>query len=351
MSAFFTGSLLMLMATCQVAPPEAPEGMVWIEGGEFTMGGVGQEARRDEFPRHKVRIDGFFIEKTEVTNAQFDAFVSDTGYKTIAERPVDWAILETQVPPGTPRPSEEMLKPGSLVFVQPKEVRDAVDYSQWWVWTAGADWRHPEGPDSTIEGRMEHPVVHVSWEDARSYARWAGASLPTESQWEFAARGGIADMPFIWGNAKVDGTRANIWEGLFPTRNDMGDGFLRTAPVGRYPANGYGLYDMGGNVWEWCIDRYRADEYARRVGLFGEGVVIENPQGPEETVDPRNPHAPDTRVQRGGSFLCHPSYCSSYRPSARMSTTPDSAMSHAGFRIVMTKDQAVAAAGKVKKKD
>lgn len=332
-------SLLLISLTSTQAPPPPPEGMAWVKGGDFLMGGVGPEVRADELPRHRVHIDGFFIGKTEVTNAQFKAFVDATGYQTVAERHVDWEKIKAQVPPGTPKPPEEMLQPGSLVFVQPKEVSNTRDYSQWWVWTPGASWRHPEGPESSIEGRMDHPVVQVAWEDAKAYADWAGGGLPTESQWEFAARGGIQDMPFIWGNAPVDASRANIWEGIFPTRNDKSDGYVRTAPVGRYPANGYGLYDMGGNVWEWCSDQYRADEYARRVAARGEDAVIKNPQGPEQTFDPRNPHAPETRIQRGGSFLCHPSYCSSYRPSARMSTTPDSAMSHAGFRIVMTPKQ------------
>ena len=337
---------ICLQAAPQDAPRQAPEGMVWIEGGEFTMGGVGPEIRNDELPRHRVRLDGFFIGRNEVTNAEFKAFVDATGYTTVAECPVDWELLKTQVPPGTPRPPEEMLLPGSLVFIQPEDVGNLRDYSQWWVWTAGANWRHPEGPGSDIDQRMDHPVVHVAWEDARAFADWAGAILPTESQWEFAARGGIQDMPFIWGNDQIDTSRANVWDGDFPTRNDLGDGFLRTAPVGRYPANGHGLHDMGGNVWEWCRDRYRADEYLRRSRLIGEGEAIENPTGPQDTVDPRNPHAPDTRVQRGGSFLCNPSYCSSYRPSARMSTTPDSATSHAGFRIVMSPEQAAEAAQK-----
>ena len=335
--------LVALNVAALITPPQAPEGMVWIEGGEFKMGGVGPEIRHDELPLHRVALDGFFIKKTEVTNAQFKRFVDATGYKTIAERPVDWELIKTQVPPGTPQPPEDMLLPGSLVFHQPAEVRDTRDYSQWWVWTSGASWRHPEGPKSSIENRMDHPVVHVAWDDARAYAQWVGGDLPTESQWEYAARGGISDMPFIWGNEQVDSSRANIWEGVFPTRNDKGDGFVRTAPVGSYPANGYGLYDMAGNVWEWCLDQYRADEYTRRSMGLGEEEAVKNPQGPQETDDRRNLYAPVTRIQRGGSFLCHPSYCSSYRPSARMSTTPDSAMSHAGFRIVMTPEQSKAA--------
>lgn len=320
-------------------PPRPPEGLVWIPGGTFTMGGVGPEARSDEFPRHRVRIDGFFLGRHEVTNAEFKRFVDATGYRTVAERPVDWEELRRQLPPGTPRPPDEMLQPGSLVFKQTDHPVPLDDVSVWWQWTTGANWRHPEGPGSTIEERMDHPVVQVAWEDAVAYCRWVGGRLPFEAEWEFAARGGVDDKPFIWGDAPIDADRANTWTGRFPDRNDATDGHVRTAPVGSYPPNGFDLYDMAGNVWEWCGDQYRPDEYRRRTRAGEDDSIIDNPEGPRDTVDPRNPTAPVSRVQRGGSFLCHPSYCSSYRPSARMATTPDSAGSHVGFRVVMTADQ------------
>jgi formylglycine-generating enzyme required for sulfatase activity len=339
---FLLSPLLLLC----LAPPQGPPGMVWIEGGAFTMGGVGPEVRRDELPRHRVKLDGFFISAHEITNQEFKAFVDDTGYKTVAERAVDWDAIKEQVPPGTPKPLEEMLKPGSLVFHIPEAARGTQDISQWWTWTTGADWLHPEGPASKIDGRWDHPVVQVAWADAVAYAKWAGGQLPTEAQWEYAARGGVEDMPFIWGDGALDPTRANVWQGTFPTTNTKDDGFVLTAPVGTFPPNGYGLYDMGGNVWEWCSDIYSANIYEGR-----KDVVTEDPRGPEKPFDPRNPFAPDVRVQRGGSFLCNPSYCSSYRPSARMSTTPDSAMSHAGFRVVMTQEQADAKSKKSKDVD
>jgi sulfatase modifying factor 1 len=318
--------------------PPVPD-LVAIPGGEFMMGGIGPEARPDEFPRHRVRVDAFGIGRREVTNAEYAAFVAATGYRTIAERPVEWAELKKQLPPDTPKPSDELLQPGSLVFTGTDRPVSMDDFSQWWAWTRGADWRHPEGPGSSIEDRMDHPVVHVAFEDAIAYCDWVGGRLPTESEWEFAARGGLENQPFIWGDAQIDETRANTWNGRFPDLNTLADGYARTAPVGRFPPNGYGLLDMGGNVWEWCADRYRADEYRRRVEDVGPDGVVVNPTGPADARDPRNPFSPVSRVQRGGSFLCNPSYCSSYRPSARMATTPDSGASHVGFRVAMTTEQ------------
>ncbi len=328
--------------------PAAPEGMTWIAGGEFLMGGVGPEAREDEFPQHRVRVDGFFIGTHEVTNAEFAAFVEATGYRTVAERAIDWEELKKQVPPGTPKPPDEMLQPGSLVFTPTDRPVPLDDFSRWWTWTTGADWRHPEGPESSIDDRLNHPVVQVAWEDAVAYCDWIGGRLPTEAEWEFAARGGLDGKAFVWGDEQIDPTRANAWDGRFPDRNDQVDGFVRTAPVGSFPPNGHGLFDMAGNVWEWCADLYRPDEYRRRTEGLAEGEVIANPTGPAASIDPRNPHAPTSRVQRGGSFLCNPSYCSSYRPSARMATTPDSAASHVGFRVVMTRNQAAMANAKAK---
>jgi len=308
--------------------------MVWIEGGEFLMGGVGALARPDELARHRVRVSGFWIDATEVTNAQFAKFVEATGYKTVAERPIDWEELRKQVPAGTPKPPDEVLQPGSLAFTPPKDPVRLDDATAWWSWTLGANWRHPEGPASTIAGREDHPVVHIAFEDAEAYARWAGKRLPTEAEWEFAARGGLEGKANIWGDEPVDATRCNIWTGHFPDVNTKADGFDRTAPVKRYAPNGYGLYDMAGNVWEWCSDRYREDTLRARAAALGPNGVATDPKGPAKSQDPRHPDAPETRVMRGGSYLCSDSYCASYRPSARMSTPPDTGLAHLGFRCV-----------------
>ncbi|MFN7021610.1 MAG: formylglycine-generating enzyme family protein [Phycisphaerales bacterium] len=320
---------------------ETPRGMVWIPGGEFRMGSTDPLARPDEAPVHRVRVDGFWMDITEVTNAQFREFVDATGYKTVAERPVDWEELKKQLPEGTPKPDENMLLPGSLVFTPPAEPVDLRDNVQWWTWTTGASWRHPEGPGSTIEGKDQHPVVHVAYEDAVAYATWAGKRLPTEAEWEYAARGGLDGKVNVWGDEPVDPSRCNIWQGHFPDKNTAEDGFVKSAPVRSYPPNRYGLYDMAGNVWEWCSDLYRPDTYARRMLELGPDApnkVVENPAGPKRSYDPRNPHAPETRVHRGGSFLCNDTYCASYRPSARMACSPDTGMHHLGFRCVMTQE-------------
>lgn len=314
--------------------PLSLDGMVWIPGGEFTMGSTDPLARPDEAPVHRARVDGFWIDATEVTNAQFDAFVQATGYKTIAERPVDWEELKKQVSPGTPKPADEMLQPGSLVFTPPTHPVDLRAFGEWWTWTSGANWRHPEGPTSTIEGRENHPVVHVAYLDAVAYCAWAGKSLPTEAQWECAARGGLDAKVNAWGNDPVDRTRCNIWQGHFPDKNLAEDGHAGAAPVKSFPANGFGLYDMSGNVWEWCSDLFRPDAYELAMAEAGKGKVVVNPTGPRASHDPRNPNSPESRVQRGGSFLCNDSYCASYRPSARMAAPPDTGASHVGFRCV-----------------
>ncbi|MGD9644862.1 MAG: formylglycine-generating enzyme family protein [Pirellulales bacterium] len=317
-------------------PADAPPQMVWIPPGEFTMGSDDPEARDGEGPPHQVRVDGFWIDETEVTNAQFAEFVKATNYVTTAERKPDWEELKKQVPPGTPKPADELLVASSLVFRPPPGPVPLDDVAQWWEWTAGADWRHPEGPKSSLDGRENHPVVHVSWDDAMAYAKWAGKRLPTEAEWERAARGGLEGKPYVWGDDPVSDMRpqANIWQGNFPNENTERDGFFRTAPVKSYPANGFGLYDMPGNVWEWCSDWYRPDTYDRQLAETGGGVV-DNPTGPDSSYDPREPYAPK-RVHRGGSYLCNASYCSSYRPGARRGTTPDSSMGHLGFRCVTT---------------
>jgi formylglycine-generating enzyme required for sulfatase activity len=327
---------------------DAPPGMVWIEGGEFSMGSTDPLARPDEAPVHRVRVDGFWMDTTELTNAKFAEFVKATGYKTVAERPVDWEELKKQLPPGTPKPDDKMLLPGSLVFTPPDQPVDLRAHEQWWTWTTGADWQHPEGPSSSIDGKNDYPVVHIAYEDAVAYCAWAGKSLPTEAQWEFAARGGLDHKVNVWGNEPVDATRCNIWQGHFPDKNTAtepgGDGFARSAPVKSFAPNGYGLYDMAGNVWEWCSDLYRPDTYARRLleldqaGKKGSDRVAVNPTGATRSYDPRNPNSPESRVHRGGSFLCNDSYCASYRPSARMACPPDTGLQHLGFRCVMSRD-------------
>jgi formylglycine-generating enzyme required for sulfatase activity len=311
-----------------------PPGMVWVPGGEFTMGTDDRIGWADERPAHRVRVDGFWMDETDVTNAQFAAFVEATGYVTTAERPVDaWEILR-QLPPGTAAPPKENLVPGSLVFLPtsgPVRTAGPGVHRQWWRWTPGANWRHPEGPGSSIEGREDHPVVHVSWHDAVAYAKWAGKRLPTEAQWEFAARGGLEGKTYAWGDEAFSEKepQCNCWQGEFPNKNTAKDGYERTSPVKAFAPNGFGLYDMTGNVWQWCSDWYDVALYRERAG---QGVVV-NPTGPERSRDPRQPYAP-LRCQKGGSFLCHPSYCLRYRPSARHGCTPDTGMSHVGFRCV-----------------
>ncbi|HVJ80490.1 MAG TPA: formylglycine-generating enzyme family protein [Planctomycetia bacterium] len=318
------------------APQKGPPGMVWVPGGAFMMGADAAPAGRDERPAHRVRVDGFWMDETDVTNDQFAAFVAATGYVTTAEKPVDVEEILRQSPPGTPPPPKEMLAPGSLVFAPPAgETKDLRDHTRWWRWTPGANWRHPEGPESNLEGRGDHPVVHASWYDATAYAKWAGKRLPTEAEWEAAARGGLEGKTYVWGDSPFSDEKpqCNCWQGEFPGKNTARDGYERTSPVKAFPPNGYGLYDMAGNVWQWCGDWYDADLYARRAG----GGVVVNPPGPGKCNDPRNPLSP-SRSQRGGSFLCHPSYCWRYRPSARHGCSADSGMSHVGFRCAASQE-------------
>ena len=309
----------------------APEGMVYIPTGTFDMGGKSEQASADEFPRHKVEVSAFFMDATEITNADFEKFVNETNYVTIAERDIDWEEMKLQVPPGTPKPPDSVLQAGSLVFHSTDYAVDLNDPSQWWRWTTGANWRHPEGPGSDIKDRMDHPVVHISWDDATAYAKWAGKRLPTEAEWEWASMGGDPDAKYPWGNGAIEDAtdKANFWQGLFPYDNQLKDGFAATAPVKSYPANGYGLYDMAGNVWEWCQDKYDASVYQ----AYAAQGVVDNPGGSDQYNNPREPLSP-SHVIRGGSFLYNKNYCSGYRVARRMSSSKDSGFNHTGFRCV-----------------
>ncbi len=324
--------------------PSPPSGMVLIPGGEFTMGSDADYALPNERPAHRVKVSAFFLDTHPVTNEEFEKFVEATGYKTVAERPVDWEELKKQVPPGTPKPPDETLQPGSLVFRPTKGPVPLDNMAAWWEWTTGADWRHPEGPDSNLNGREKHPVVQVAWEDAEAYAKWAGKRLPTEAEWEYAARGGLEGKRYAWGDEERPEGKwmANRWTGKFPHENTGAVGFAGTSPVGSFPANGYALLDMGGNVWNWCSDIYHGSSHAER---GDDGEICCDPKGPQDPAEPRplpgDPSPPEVpgalrRVIKGGSFLCSPDYCESYRPSARRGTPPDTGSSHVGFRCAKT---------------
>jgi formylglycine-generating enzyme required for sulfatase activity len=296
--------------------------MVWIEGGQFSMGAPDEKGMPNEYPRHTVTVDGFWMETTEVTNKEFARFVTATSYVTTAERKMDWEVIKQQVPAGTPRPADSLLQPGSMVFSPTSDPVSLNDISQWWKWVRGANWRHPEGPHSSIEGKEDHPVVHISWEDAMSYCKWAGKRLPTEAEWEWAASNGGKTL-YSWGNEAIYSTAANTWQGVFPFSNIKEDGFKGTAPVKSFTPNKYGLYQMSGNVWEWCADWYD-ENYYQQVAYS----PIRNPKGPVATQDMF------LKVIRGGSYLCNPSYCEGYRRSRRMYSSFDSGTNHIGFRCV-----------------
>ncbi len=308
--------------------------MVWIPGGEFSMGCSdprdlahgGPDAMADARPIHRVRVDGFWMDRVEVTNLQFAAFVKATGYVTVAERTPTAAEF-----PGAP---PENLVAGSVVFQPPGEPVPLDNHYRWWTYVKGASWRHPEGPASDIEGRGNHPVVHVAYEDAASYARWAGKRLPTEAEWEFAARGGLTGAPYSWGNEFRPAGKwmANIWQGRFPVRDTGEDGYAGVAPAAQFPPNGYGLFDMAGNVWEWCSDWYRPDAYAQ-LSSGADGAFARNPQGPPSSFDPAEPTQPK-RVHRGGSFLCTEEYCTRYMIGTRGKGEVSSGSNHLGFRCV-----------------
>ncbi|GAA3562183.1 formylglycine-generating enzyme family protein [Snuella lapsa] len=313
-----------------------PEGMVWIPSGTFLQGAVPQDqmAMAHEKPQHPVQVDGFFMDITEVTNAQFSKFVEATGYITVAEREIDWEEIKKQIPDGTPKPHDSILKPGSLLFKKTKSsVPNLYDFSQWWQWSIGTNWKHPVGPESTIEGKGDYPVVHVAYEDAQAYCKWAGRRLPTEAEWEYAARGKKENTAFFWGDDRSKLSKmANSWEGEFPVNNTLEDGYERAAPVKTYPPNGFGLYDMAGNVWEFTTDWYNLNYYKT---LAGKNITANNPKGADKAYNPNNPYI-EEKVIKGGSFLCSDSYCASYRASARMGTSMDSSAEHVGFRTVAT---------------
>jgi formylglycine-generating enzyme len=304
-------------------------GMVKIPGGTFRMGS--DRHYPEEAPVHRVIVDGFDIDVTPVTNGQFKEFVKQTGHVTFAEIPPD--------PKDYPGALPQMLYAGSLVFSSPARQVDLRDWSQWWSFLKGADWRHPYGPNSSIDGLDDHPVVHVSFADALAYAQWAGKDLPTEAEWEFAARGGLDGAEYAWGDEFMPAGRhrANTWQGVFPRENLNQDGFERTSPVTAFPANGYGLYDMIGNVWEWTSDWYapkHTDDAPKAC------CIPENPRGPCEdaSYDPRQPNIKIPRkVIKGGSHLCAPNYCRRYRPAARHAEPVDTSTSHVGFRCISRK--------------
>jgi sulfatase modifying factor 1 len=304
------------------APGEAPPGMTWIPGGTFWMG-CENCGMPDALPSHLVSVDGFWMDRTPVTNAEFERFVAETRYLTVAERPLDPREF-----PGVPR---DKLVPGSAVF-RPTASPVALDNPlQWWRYTPGANWRHPDGPGSRVQDRADHPVVHVALEDVLAFAKWAGKRLPTEAEFEFAARGGLDQQKYPWGNELQPGGKpmANIWHGRFPERDRGDDGFAGTSPVTAFPPNGFGLYDMGGNVWQWCSDWYRPDTYVSRA----QAGVTRNPQGPAESYDPNEPGAAK-RVLRGGSYLCTDQYCARYLVGSRGKSEISSGTSNLGFRLV-----------------
>ena len=309
----------------------APEGMVWIPGGEFSMGSdVADESlcglpgvTRDAVPIHRVYVDGFWMDKTDVTNEKFEQFVKATGYLTIAER----TPTQDEFPDAPP----ENLVAGSTVFTPTEAPVPLTDHFQWWRYQAGANWRHPQGPGSDLSGKEKYPVVHVAYADAVAYAKWAGKRLPTEAEWEFAARGGLTGKTYVWGSEFRPGGRymANTYQGTFPVKDTGADGFAGIAPVAQYPPNGYGLYDMAGNVWQWCSDWYGPDYYSQ----LATAGVARNPAGPETSFDPLAP-GEKKRVQRGGSFLCTDQYCTRYMVGTRGRGEVTTGSNHLGFRCV-----------------
>jgi len=329
--------LFILLINCSEKTDKEIEGMVWIPGGSFYQGALVNDtlALLHEKPRHLVHIDGFYMDISPVTNKEFRDFVKETGYITTAERDVNWGELARQLPPGTDKPHDSLLKAGSLIFTKTKKpITDFSDFSQWWKWKIGANWKKPRG-DNDISGKDNYPVVHISYEDALSYCKWADKRLPTEAEWEYAARANRDDAIYYWGNDHDSlKYKANTWEGQFPFENSKIDGYENLAPIKSFPANDFGLYGMSGNVWEWTSDWYNVNYYK---DLLEDKAACHNPKGATHAFNPNNIYAQE-KVIKGGSFLCNINYCISYRISAKMSSTPDTSLEHLGFRAVAAKN-------------
>ena len=315
------------------AQNSSTENMVWIPGTQIVLGATDDEGRMDEYPAHKVVIDGFWIDATEVTNAQFKKFVDATGYITTAEKAPEWEEIKKQLPEGTVKPHDSLFVAASLVFNPPGEMSSTADAPDWWSWKQGANWKQPNGVGSSIKGKENYPVVHISWNDAMSYCKWSGKRLPTEAEWELAARAGDDHNVYPWGDEDVESgkPKANTWQGRFPFQNSNWDKFYGLAPVKSYSPNRYGLYDMAGNVWEWCSDWYHPDYFQEL-----NDKIVTNPKGPDKSYDPVESSIPK-KVVRGGSFMCNASYCKGYRVTARMKTSPDTGLENTGFRCVKDK--------------
>ena len=329
--------LFILLINCSEKTDKEIEGMVWIPGGSFYQGALDNDtlALLHEKPRHLVHIDGFYMDISPVTNKEFRDFVKETGYITTAERDVNWGELARQLPPGTDKPHDSLLKAGSLIFSKTKKpITDFSDFSQWWKWKIGANWKKPRG-DNDISGKDNYPVVHISYEDALAYCKWADKRLPTEAEWEYAARANRDDAIYYWGNDHDSlKYKANTWEGQFPFENSKIDGYENLAPIKSFPANDFGLYGMSGNVWEWTSDWYNVNYYK---DLLEDKAACHNPKGATHAFNPNNIYAQE-KVIKGGSFLCNINYCISYRISAKMSSTPDTSLEHLGFRTVAAKN-------------
>jgi formylglycine-generating enzyme required for sulfatase activity len=312
------------MRDAEIEAP-ADSDMCRIPGATFRMGS--DRHYPEEAPAHTVSVDGFWMDRYTVTNRDFDRFVRATGHVTLAERPADPKLY--------PGANAELLVPSSIVFLKPSGPVDLRNHYNWWTYVAGADWRHPRGPRSSLQGLWDHPVVHVAFEDAEAYARWAGKELPTEAEWELAARGGLDAAEFVWGDELAPGgtLQANTWQGEFPWQSTNEDGYEWTAPVGSFPPNGYGLYEMAGNVWEWTTDWYRSTHEEGASAC----CAPSNPRGGklEDSYDPAQPLKIPRKVMKGGSYLCAPNYCRRYRPAARMAQPVDTATCHLGFRCIV----------------
>ena len=319
----------------EASETKTPEGMIWVKGKTFLQGAKDTDkyAMPREIPAHIVTVDGFYIDITEVTNKQFKMFVDATQYITIAERKIDWEEIKKQLPEGTIKPHDSILQPGSLIFN--KKVNAVVNmnnYQQWWIWKIGANWKHPEGPNSSIEEKDNFPVVHIAHEDALAYCKWANRRLPTEAEWESAAQGNNENTIYTWGNnLELLDINANTWQGTFPVKNESIDGFELIAAVKSYPPSSIGVYDLLGNVWEITSDLFNVNYYKE----IDTSEIIINPKGAKKSYSPSNPYQIE-HVMKGGSFLCHASYCASFRISAKMGVATDSGSDHMGFRTIAT---------------